>query len=98
MPGGTIQDSRDPNSPQFGYLEIEEKDFEDYVKHKEGRHLDKGAEEKQPGARPWNRYVLFVNSQVPERLFKGDRVEFEMQEVEILKTRTWVAVVTEKCN
>lgn len=89
MPNGTIQDSRMPQSPQWGYLEIEEDDMQEYKEGK-GGYLDIG----KTGGRPWNKYVLYVTrEQLDPNLRQGERVEFEMVQCEILGAKAWVAEV-----
>lgn len=94
MPNGTIQDSRMPQSPQWGYLEIEEDDMVDYKEGK-GEYLDTG----RTGGRPWNKYVLYVNDQQKQFLLRqGDRVKFEMVECDLMGINVWVAVISEKMD
>ena len=89
MPNGTIQDSRMPQSPQWGYLEIDENDMEEYKSGK-GEYLDRG----ETGGRPWNKCVIYVaNEEIKPPLHRGERVEFEMVQCEIMGAPAWVAAV-----
>jgi hypothetical protein len=106
MPNGTIQDSRNPTSPQFGYLRMRNSDLPGYGAHaankdpfNEKELLDSG-----PGT-PWNRFVIFINDNKDEngeftRLERGDRVEFDMTHLDVVLDGTegkiWVAKVTKK--
>lgn len=109
MPIGTIQDSRNPNSPQWGYLEV----------------TLKGSESSNPGQWPkiydpddWNKFVMFMhNKQKPggggtETWPRGTGVEFEFLKAKIsvhkndnpgnphlpnsLNRNIWVAVLVKK--
>ena len=90
MPDGTIQDSRNPNSPQWGYLALEEDDKPQFLNHADDVDygnarglLDNGGPN---GASTWNRYILFLNTKATsgkKRFKKGDRVHFIMTELDI---------------
>ena len=103
MPDGTIQDSRNPTSPQFGYLEIEETDFQDYKKHASTKDPGNGKELLDKSPIPWNRYVMFINDKDVTgvlKLNRNDRVNFEMVRLEVnldgTPANVWVAKVLEK--
>ena len=81
MPEGTIQDSRNPNSPQWGYLEVEKDDAS-------GPHRDTGiSDPKRP---EWNRYVMFLHEiqegtgPSTKRFIRGDRVLYDMKEAFVI--------------
>jgi len=106
MPNGTIQDSRNPTSPQWGYLKVENRDKNEFDKHAEkvdpgnNRGLrDKGRGPRR-NANPWNRFIKYVNVEKTSgirRLERNDRVEFEMIALPINirdeTSATWVASV-----
>ena len=107
MPEGTVQDSRDPNSPQWGYLQVDDTSQLQY-------------EAKDTS---WNSFVLFVHDQKkhpvnPEKFSQvstvngaikaGTKVKFEMVEAELnvdgviipsakatKKNKLWVARITD---
>ena len=109
MPDGTVQDSRRPTSPQWGYLKLEARDkkkYEDHAKivdpNNNDRLLDKGRGPRR-NANPWNGFIKYVNVQKTSkirRLERNDRVEFKMIKLPINisgeKGITWVASILKK--
>lgn len=111
MPEGTIQDSRNPTSNQFGYLEIEESDHPGHQGQANSKDpgnskqlIDKGI---TPGVNPWNRFVMFIYDPDLEgveaggaQFIRGNRVEYEMVHIiaplEGRNVKIWVAKVTKK--
>jgi len=107
MPMGTVQDSRDPNSPQWGYLKVDDT-----------TELQYAAKDQN-----WNNYVLFVHDQEKNAINTskfsqvitgkgaikaGTKVGFEMVEAELNvggvalpsekstpNTKLWVARITD---
>jgi hypothetical protein len=86
MSDGTIQDSRNPYSPQWGYLKVKNGDIK-YFDDKDILSLfndepvvDVGYKSKKR----WNQYVLFLHNikkkkkGKTKRLLRGTKVKFEM--------------------
>lgn len=99
MPDGTIQDSRNPYSPQWGYLKV-----------RDPNSIEIAPDERCCKNDTWNEYVLFLNplakrfpgnEQTPINFYKR-HVTFEMEEAEITtkrgKTKMQVAVITRLLN
>lgn len=103
MPNGTIQDSRSPTSPQWGYLRIKNIDLPAYGAHAAVK--DSGNEKQllDSGPPPWNKYVLFINDKSVtgiKKLNRLDQVEFDMTHLDVdldgTEGKIWVAKVTKK--
>jgi len=103
MPNGTIQDSRNPTSPQFGYLRMRNSDLPGYGAHAQVKDPGNKKQLLDSGPPPWNRYVVFINDKSVtevDRFVRGDRVAFEMFHLDVdldgTEGKIWVAKVTKK--
>ena len=106
MPEGTIQDSRSPTSPQFGYLSIKPAHLPAYGAHaasKDPGNVKQLLDTGPPPSPPWNHYVMFINDEEVTKvpwLVRNDRVDFEMVHLKVKLGQTpgkiWVARVLEK--
>jgi hypothetical protein len=106
MPDGTIQDSRSPTSPQFGYLRIKPADLPAYGTHaaiKDPGNVKQLLDTGPPPSPPWNNYVMFINDEEVTNVHmfvRNDRVEFEMVHLDVnvggTPAKIWVAKVLKK--
>ena len=92
MPDGTTQDSRNPYSPQWGYLKVKDSD---QIKE-EGEKGNKTKDEI------WNEYVMFLHPPgekdkiEPKKYVRFNMVRAEIKVInkgKLIKREVWVALI-----
>ncbi len=90
MPDGTIQDSRNPYSPQWGYLRVKNGNIK-FFNDKDILslfHDEPIVDVGYQGKKRWNQYVLFLHNLKKKgktkRLKRGTKVKFEMVKAKLI--------------